>query len=56
MKHLVLLSILIALVAIPIRLAGARSPRRALIAMAVAITSFTISYMVVLRFIYPRIL
>jgi hypothetical protein len=56
MAQVLLLSILIALVVIPLRLAHVRNPRLALRRMAISLTLFTVFYLVALRFVWPRLL
>ena len=56
MKSLLLLSVLIAIIAIPIRAAAIPNPRRALRKLAVNLILFTVFYMFALRFVYPRLL
>lgn len=56
MEKLLLLSVLIALVALPVNAARARHPSRALKRALVGLALFNLFYVVGLRFIYPRLL
>ena len=56
MKTLVLLSILVGLIAIPLRAARMGSPRRAASRVMLQLLFLSVFYLVALRFIYPRLL
>ncbi|MFW5878245.1 MAG: hypothetical protein ACOC0J_01555 [Myxococcota bacterium] len=56
MKMLLLLSMSIALVAIPLRAARISSPHRALRTMALWLAVSSVTYLVALRILYPRLL
>jgi hypothetical protein len=56
MSTLILLSLLIAMVVVPIRAAAEPRPRRALRRMAWTLVLFTPFYLVAVRFIWPRFL
>jgi hypothetical protein len=56
MDKLVLLSVLIALVTIPVLSARDRNQRRGLKRALFLVVAFNLFYMFALRFIYPRVL
>jgi hypothetical protein len=53
MKSLVLLSVVIAMICIPVLAARDRSPVRALKKTLLVIVVFNLVYLLVLRFVYP---
>ena len=55
MKSLVLTSILLATIAVPVLLARAERPRRALLQMVVTMVGVAALYLLVLRYLYPRL-
>ncbi len=55
MAKLLLLSCVIAIIAIPIFTARVKSPRRGLQLTVILITVFNLLYVLAVRFIYPRL-
>lgn len=56
MAKLILMSVLFATIAIPMRAASIRKPKRAFRKMLLWSLVFNFSYMILLLYIYPRVL